>query len=54
MDHDIHFRAGQGTDGSETFTPRTVIYDFKTEFGALRRINELYDVVGEQAESNAW
>ena len=42
VNHDIHFRPGVGANGSETFTPRTVIYDFKSRFGTLRQENELY------------
>lgn len=42
VDHDIHFRPGIGADGSDTFTPRTVIYDLKGAFGTLRRDNALY------------
>lgn len=30
-------------DGSETFTPRTLIYDLKGAFGSMRRINALYE-----------
>lgn len=33
-----------GADGSETFTPRTVIYDLKGGFGSLRRLNALYEI----------
>lgn len=44
VDHDVHWRAGIGADGSETFLPRTVIYDLKGGFGSLRKINALYDV----------
>ncbi|CRG89337.1 Protein dml1 [Talaromyces islandicus] len=44
IDHDVHFRPGLGQDGSETFTPRTVIYDLKGGFGTLRKYNELYEV----------
>ena len=42
MNHDVHFRPGVGEDGSETFTPRTVIYDLKGAFGTLKRENALY------------
>ncbi|RKF53822.1 Protein dml-1 [Erysiphe neolycopersici] len=44
VDHDIHFRPGIGVDGTETFTPRTVIYDLKGGFGSLRKINALYGI----------
>ncbi|RMZ79270.1 hypothetical protein DV737_g3481, partial [Chaetothyriales sp. CBS 132003] len=44
VSHDIHFRAGQAPDGTDTYTPRTVIYDLKGGFGALRKINALYEV----------
>jgi hypothetical protein len=49
VDHDVHFRPGLGTDGSETFTPRTVIYDLKGGFGALRKFNALYDIQDDSA-----
>jgi len=53
IDHDIHFRAGIGADGSDTYLPRAVIYDFKAGFGTLRRVNELYEVVeGGNASGN--
>ncbi|KAL1838142.1 hypothetical protein VTJ49DRAFT_2993 [Mycothermus thermophilus] len=47
VDHDIHFRPGLAPDGTETFMPRTLIYDLKTSFGTLRKINALYDVNDE-------
>jgi hypothetical protein len=43
VDHDVHFRPGIGIDGIETFTPRTLIYDLKGGFGALRKYNALYE-----------
>lgn len=44
VDHDVHFRPGVGADGSETYTPRTVIYDLKGAFGTLRQSNALYEL----------
>jgi hypothetical protein len=44
VDHDIHFRPGIGADGTETFTPRTIIYDLKGGFGSLKKINALYEL----------
>jgi len=49
IDHNVHFRGGIGADGSETFTPRTVIYDLKGGFGSLRKLNALYEVNDESA-----
>ncbi|KAK0738441.1 tubulin domain-containing protein [Schizothecium vesticola] len=44
VDHDIHWRPGLAADGhTETYTPRTVIYDLKGGFGSLRKLNALYD-----------
>ncbi|CAL8574308.1 mtDNA inheritance, partitioning of the mitochondrial organelle [Xanthoria parietina] len=43
IDHDIHFRAGQGPKGEDTYTPRTLIYDLKGGFGGLRKWGGLYD-----------
>ncbi|KAJ5925901.1 hypothetical protein N7454_007411 [Penicillium verhagenii] len=47
IDHDVHFRPGFGADGSETYTPRTVIYDLKGGFGTLRKYNALYEMTDE-------
>lgn len=47
MDHDVHFRPGYGVGGIETFTPRTLIYDLKGGFGALRKYNALYESQGQ-------
>ncbi|KAI2639605.1 tubulin nucleotide-binding domain-like protein [Hypomontagnella submonticulosa] len=54
VDHDVHFRPGIGSDGSETFMPRTVIYDLKGGFGTLRKINALYDIDDDAASSSLW
>lgn len=43
VDHDISFRPGLAPDGSDTFTPRALIYDLKGAFGSMRRINALYE-----------
>ncbi|KAH8202458.1 hypothetical protein TruAng_003358 [Truncatella angustata] len=47
VDHDVHFRPGIGADGTETYMPRTVIYDLKGGFGSMRKINALYEAEGE-------
>lgn len=47
VNHDIHWRPGIATDGSESFMPRTVVYDLKGGFGSLKKINALYDIVDE-------
>ena len=52
MDHDVHFRGGIGADGSDTFTPRTVIYDLKGGFGSLRKYNALYELSEDNPLSN--
>ncbi|KAL4818562.1 tubulin domain-containing protein [Aspergillus spinulosporus] len=49
VDHDVHFRPGIGADGSETFTPRTLIYDLKGAFGTLRKNNALYELTEDLA-----
>ncbi|KAK4218054.1 dml-1 [Rhypophila decipiens] len=43
INHDTHWRPGVGADGSETYLPRTVIYDLKGGFGSMRKTNALYD-----------
>ncbi|BFZ56390.1 mtDNA inheritance, partitioning of the mitochondrial organelle [Savitreella phatthalungensis] len=43
VDHDVLFRQGLAPDRSTvTFTPRALIYDRGRSFGALKRVNELY------------
>ncbi|KAF2816683.1 protein DML1 [Mytilinidion resinicola] len=47
VNHDIHFRPGIAPDGSETFTPRALVYDLKGSFGSLKKVNALYEVEDE-------
>ncbi|PNP40456.1 hypothetical protein TGAMA5MH_07451 [Trichoderma gamsii] len=49
VDHNVHWRAGLGEDGSDTFLPRTVVYDLKGGFGSLRKMNPMYDAPSEDA-----
>ncbi|KAI9863321.1 MAG: mtDNA inheritance, partitioning of the mitochondrial organelle [Trichoglossum hirsutum] len=48
LNHDIHFRPGISASGTETFTPRTLIYDLKGGFGSLKKINALYEIEEEK------
>ncbi|OHF00584.1 misato Segment II myosin-like domain-containing protein [Colletotrichum orchidophilum] len=52
VNHDVHWRPGVALDGSETFLPRTVVYDLKGGFGSLRKINALYDASQEEAPAH--
>ncbi|CAM1502808.1 Fc.00g075840.m01.CDS01 [Cosmosporella sp. VM-42] len=54
VDHNVHFRSGVGADGSDTFLPRTVIYDLKGGFGSLRKINALYEAESEASAGDLW
>ncbi|KAH8909753.1 tubulin nucleotide-binding domain-like protein [Coniochaeta sp. PMI_546] len=54
VNHDIHWRPGVGVDGTETFMPRTVIYDLKGGFGSLRKINALYEVEDQGQAEGVW
>ncbi|EFR04029.1 DML1 [Nannizzia gypsea CBS 118893] len=56
VNHDIHFRGGIGADGTETFTPRTLIYDLKGGFGTLRKYNALYQLEQDEPglDSGLW
>ncbi|KAF2726127.1 tubulin nucleotide-binding domain-like protein [Polychaeton citri CBS 116435] len=47
VDHDISFRQGVGGDGSDTYSPRALLYDLKGAFGTLRRENALYQLQQE-------
>lgn len=52
IDHDVHFRAGIGAEGIETYTPRALIYDLKGGFGTMKKINALYDIDEGQRDKN--
>ena len=39
VNHDILFRPGLARDGTETYLPRTLIYDLKGGFGSLAQVN---------------
>ena len=54
VDHDVHWRPGIGADGTETFMPRTVIYDLKGGFGSLRQINSLYEIEDDKPPQALW
>ncbi|KAK7990938.1 Protein dml-1 [Apiospora arundinis] len=54
VNHDVHFRPGLGADGTETFMPRTVIYDLKGGFGSMRKINALYEEEGADNPTALW
>ncbi|CAI6336674.1 unnamed protein product [Periconia digitata] len=43
VNHDILFRQGIAPDGTDTFTPRTLIYDLKGAFGSMKKVNALYE-----------
>ncbi|KAI9889499.1 MAG: mtDNA inheritance, partitioning of the mitochondrial organelle [Vezdaea aestivalis] len=47
VDHEVHFRAGIGADGHETYLPRSLIYDLRDNFGSMRQINALYEIAGD-------
>jgi hypothetical protein len=43
------FRPGIAPDGSDTFTPRALIYDLKGAFGSMRKINALYEAEDDRS-----
>ncbi|KAF2120000.1 tubulin domain-containing protein [Lophiotrema nucula] len=43
VNHDILFRPGVAPDGTDTFTPRALIYDLKGAFGGMKKVNALYE-----------
>ncbi|KAF1927184.1 mtDNA inheritance protein dml1 [Didymella exigua CBS 183.55] len=49
VNHDVHFRAGIAPDGSDTFTPRALIYDLKGAFGSMRKISALYEAEDDRS-----
>ena len=54
VDHDVHFRAGIGAAGVETYTPRTLIYDLKGGFGSLKKWDGVYNAGDEGLEGGVW
>lgn len=42
IDPHVNFRAGRGTGGTDTFTPRVLIYDLKGGFGSMK-MDALYE-----------
>lgn len=54
IESDVHFRPGIAPDGTETYTPRALIYDLKDAFGTLRRINALYEATDPNSDPNIW
>ncbi|SPO24113.1 related to DML1 - essential protein involved in mtDNA inheritance [Ustilago trichophora] len=43
IDHDVSFQAGQTLTGQDTYNPRAIIFETEQEFGALNKLNALYD-----------
>lgn len=56
VNHDVSFRPGISPDGSDTYTPRALLYDLKGAFGTLRRENALYEVQQDvdPLQQNPW
>lgn len=56
VNHDISFRPGLAPDGSDTYTPRTLLYDLKGAFGTLKRENALYEIQQDvdPLQQNPW
>lgn len=49
--HDVSFREGKTLDGTQTFCPRLLLFDYASNFGPLPKISALY--AGEQQEASA-
>ncbi|GAC95982.1 hypothetical protein PHSY_003560 [Pseudozyma hubeiensis SY62] len=43
IDHDVSFQAGQTLTGQDTYNPRAILFETEQEFGALAKLNALYD-----------
>ncbi|PKS12909.1 hypothetical protein jhhlp_000249 [Lomentospora prolificans] len=54
VDHNVHWRQGIGADGSETFLPRALIYDFRSNYGPLGRSNPLYENEDDDPNRHLW
>lgn len=51
--HDVSFREGITPDGTETFCPRVLLFDYKQNFGALSQVSALHGGTAEE-EDAAW
>ncbi|TDL26926.1 tubulin nucleotide-binding domain-like protein [Rickenella mellea] len=57
VDHDVSFRAGRSAQAKDTFCPRVLIFDHRSNFGTLPRYNELYqdpDNLNGSAHDKLW
>lgn len=43
IDHDVSFQVGQTPSGQDTYNPRAILFETEQEFGALGKLNALYD-----------
>lgn len=50
LNHDALFSSGIAPDGSVTYTPRALLYDRGRNFGAMRKVNALYQPPPSQTE----
>ncbi|CAO3696046.1 unnamed protein product [Rhizopus stolonifer] len=54
INHDVLYRAGETTNGIITYTPRTLIYNLKGNFGSLQKYNRLYQQGVDNETSYSW
>ncbi|PKI84320.1 Dml1p [Malassezia vespertilionis] len=54
VEHDVSFREGLGAGGAATYTPRALLFDVRSAFGALRWHSSLYDAGEMEEEREAW
>ncbi|RCH82943.1 Protein dml1 [Rhizopus azygosporus] len=43
INHDVLYRAGESANGVMTYTPRTLIYNLKGNFGSYQKYNKLFE-----------
>ncbi|ORZ01731.1 tubulin domain-domain-containing protein [Syncephalastrum racemosum] len=54
IEHDVLYRAGMTATGTETYTPRALVYDLKGGFGSLQKYNRLFNTNNESSVSSTW
>ncbi|KAG1381069.1 hypothetical protein G6F61_003495 [Rhizopus arrhizus] len=54
INHDVLYRAGETANGIVTYTPRTLIYDLKGNFGSLQKYNRLFQQSVDIEPNYSW
>ncbi|KAF8648203.1 hypothetical protein AX16_006342 [Volvariella volvacea WC 439] len=54
VNHDVSFREGISPSGKPTYSPRVVVFDYKSKFGTLSASTALFGENSSEAEASLW